>query len=112
MVNLEIKMAKKGTTKKSTIGEAADAVKTVAGKALGAAAAAATGAVLESVTEALSKGGAELTKAGPSLQKSAAEAVSEPITQRPKKKSAGVKRRKVAPGKSKRTSMAAKKKHG
>ena len=108
-------MAKKGTrkstTKKGTLGEAADAVKTVAGKALGAAAAAATGAVLDSVTEALSKGGAELTKAGPSLQKSAAKAVSEPIIMRPKRKSEGVKKRNVARGKSKRTSIAAKKKH-
>jgi hypothetical protein len=104
---LEIKMAKKGT-----IGEAADAVKTVAGKALGAAAAAATGAVLESVTEALSKGGAELTKAGPSLQKSAARAVSEPIIPHPKRKSPAVKKRKAARGKAKRASSAAKKKHG
>jgi hypothetical protein len=105
---LETKMAKKGT-----IGEAADAVKTVAGKALGAAAAAATGAVLESVSEALAKGGAELTKAGPSLQKSAAKAVSEPIVPHPKRRLPAVKKRKVvAPGKSKRTSTAAKKKHG
>ena len=99
--------------KKSTIGEAADAVKTVAGKALGAAAAAATGAVLDSVAEAISKGGAELTKAGPSLQRSAAKAVSEPMIPHPKskRKSAGVKKRNVARGKSKRTSVAAKKKH-
>ena len=83
----------------------------MAGKALGAAAAAATGAVLDSVTEALSKGGAELTKAGPSLQKSAAKAVSEPIITPPQRKSAGVKKRIVAREKSKRTSIAAKRKH-
>ena len=52
-------MAKKGESmKKGTIGEAADAVKTVAGKALGAAAAAAAGAVLDCVTDALAKGDA------------------------------------------------------
>ena len=55
---------------------------------------------------------AELTKAGPSLQKSAAEAVSKPILPRPKRRSAGVKKHNVPRGKSKRTSIAAKKKHG
>jgi hypothetical protein len=50
--------------KKSTMNKAADAVKTVAGTALGAAAAAATQVVVESVVGAVSKGGAKLDAAG------------------------------------------------
>jgi hypothetical protein len=57
--------------KKSTMSKAADAVKTVACTALGAAAAAATQVVVESVVDAVSKGGAKLDAAGPELQKSA-----------------------------------------
>jgi hypothetical protein len=60
--------------KKSTMSKAADAVKTVAGAALGAAAAAATQVVVESVVDAVTKGGAKLDAAGPELQKSAADA--------------------------------------
>jgi hypothetical protein len=59
--------------KKSTMSKAADAVKTVAGTALGAAAAAATQVVVESVVDAVSKGGAKRDAAGPELQKSAAD---------------------------------------
>jgi hypothetical protein len=54
-------------------------VKTVAGTALGAAAAAATQVVVESVVDAINKGGAKLDAAGPDLQKSATDAVSKPI---------------------------------
>jgi hypothetical protein len=100
--------------KKSTMSKAADAVKTVAGTALGAAAAAATQVVVESVVDAINKGGAKLDAAGPELQKSAADAVSKPILPSPKRKSARarVKKRKAATGKAKRKSVAAKKKHG
>jgi hypothetical protein len=47
----------KRMAKKSRIGQATDEVRTVAGKALGAAAAAATAVVVDSVTAALTHGG-------------------------------------------------------
>jgi hypothetical protein len=82
--------------KKSMMGTAADAVKSVAGAALGAAAAAATTVVVESVANAMSDGGKKLDKAKPSLEKSAAKVVSKPIVPagRSKPKAAG--RRRVA----------------
>jgi hypothetical protein len=95
--------------KKSTMSKAADAVKTVAGTALGAAAAAATQVVVESVVDAVSKGGAKLDAAGPELQKSAADAVSKPILPSPKRKSARAKV-KAPVRKPKRTAAVAKKK--
>jgi len=48
--------------KKSTIGRATDEVRTVAGKALGAAAAAATAVVVDSVAAAITHGGDTLKK--------------------------------------------------
>jgi hypothetical protein len=81
--------------KKSMMGTAADAVKTVAGAALGAAAAAATTVVVESVANAMSDGGKKLDKAKPSLEKSAAKVVSKPIVPAGKAKSALAKRRKA-----------------
>jgi hypothetical protein len=62
--------------KKSTMSKAADAVKTVAGTALGAAAAA---AAVKTVADAVQEGGAKLDKGGPTIQKSAANAVPKPI---------------------------------
>jgi hypothetical protein len=91
--------------KKSTMSKAADAVKTVAGTALGAAAAAAT----QVVVDAVAKGGAKLDAAGPELQKSAADAVSKPILPSPKRKSARAKV-KAPVRKPKRTAAVAKKK--
>jgi hypothetical protein len=95
--------------KKSTISKAADAVKTVAGTALGAAAAAVTQVVVESVVDAVTKGGAKLDAAGPELQKTAADAVSKPILPSPKGKSARAKV-KAPVRKPKRRAAAAKKK--
>jgi hypothetical protein len=77
--------------KKSTMSKVADAVKTVAGTALGAAASAATEVVVDSAVDAINKGGAKLDAAGPELQKSAADAVSKPILPSPKRKSARAK---------------------
>jgi hypothetical protein len=95
--------------KKSTMSKAADTVKTVAGTALGAAAAAATTVVVESVADAIKRGGTKLDKAKPILQKSAADAVSTPILPTPKRKSARAKVR--APvRKPKRRAAVAKKK--
>jgi hypothetical protein len=73
--------------KKSMMTKATDAVKEVAGTALGAAAAAATTVVVATVAEAIAKGGKRLDKAGPSLKKSAAEVVSKPLMPAPKRKS-------------------------
>jgi hypothetical protein len=98
--------------KKSSMSKAADAVKTVAGTALGAAAAAATTVVVESVADAIKRGGTKLDKAKPTLQKSAAEVVSKPIKPASKGKAARVKGRKAVARKPKRASVAAKKKHG
>ncbi len=82
--------------KKSMMGTAADAVKTVAGAALGAAAAAATTVVVESVANAMSDGGKKLDKAKPSLEKSAAKVVSKPIVPAARGKSAPAEKRKAA----------------
>ena len=94
--------------KKSTMSKAADAVKTVAGTALGAAAALAESS-WDPVVDAVSKGGAKLDAAGPELQKSAADAVSKPILPSPKRKSARAKA-KAPVRKPKRVTAAAKKK--
>ena len=93
--------------KKSTMSKAADAVKTLAGNALGAAAGAAAGAVVKTVVEAVQGGSAKLDEAAPSLQKSAAAAVSKPILPTRKRKSARAKAK--APAR-KRKPVAAKKK--
>jgi hypothetical protein len=87
MLNQSVQREGKAMAKKSTMSKAADAVKTVAGTALGAAAAAAT----QVVVDAVAKGGAKLDAAGPELQKSAADAVSKPILPSPKRKSARAK---------------------
>ena len=61
--------------KKSVLSEAADAVKSVAGAALGAAAAAATTVVVTRVAGALAQGGNRLGQAAPALEQGAAQAV-------------------------------------
>ena len=61
--------------KKSVLSEAADAVKSVAGAALGAAAAAATTVVVTRVAGALAQGGNRLGQAAPALEQGAARAV-------------------------------------
>ena len=86
--------------KKSTIGQATDEVRTVAGKALGAAAAAATAVVVDSVAAAITQGGDALKKEKPTLQRSAAKAVERPIAPRAKKMSVGAKKRSTARAKS------------
>jgi hypothetical protein len=103
--------------KKSTIGQATDEVRTVAGKALGAAAAAATAVVVDSVAAAITQGGDTLKKEKPTLQRSVAKAVERPIAPRAQKKSAGAKKRSTARAtsgarsKAGRVKTAAKKKH-
>jgi hypothetical protein len=69
----EIIVAKRGI-----IGGAADAVKSVAGIALGAAAAAATTAVIESVTKSLAKNTKGLDQALPAIENAVKVRVSKP----------------------------------
>jgi hypothetical protein len=94
--------------KKSMLGEAADAVKSVAGAALGAAAAAATTVVVTRVADALAQGGDKLGRATPALQQGAAQAVSAPILPKPQKRAAA--KRKAATAKKKVTAKKAAKK--
>jgi hypothetical protein len=79
--------------KKSTMREAADAVKSVAGSALGAAAIAATGVVLQGLAGALGKGEEKVHEATPAAQKAMGELVSKPMLPAREKKRAAPKRR-------------------
>jgi hypothetical protein len=74
--------------KKSVMSEAGDAMRTVAGAALGAAAIAATGVVVAKLSGAIRQGGKELEDAAPSLQKMAADTVTKPILPTRQKRSA------------------------
>jgi hypothetical protein len=74
--------------KKSMMKEASDAVKSVAGAALGAAAIAATGVVVSRVAGAIRKGGKDMEDATPQLQKLAGDAVSKPLLPQPRKRAA------------------------
>ena len=91
---------------KSTFKQATDAVKSVAGAALGAAAAAATVVVVTSVAGAMKRGGQRIGEAAPALEKAAADKVSQPLLPtRPKraaaKKKVTVAKKKVAAAKKK-----------
>src|SRR5881628_2907121 len=70
---LEARMAKK-----SMISEATDAVKSVAGAALGAAAVAVTGVVVARVAGAITDSGQQLEKSAPQIQKLAEDTVTKP----------------------------------
>ena len=74
--------------KKSMMSEAADAMKSVAGAALGAAAVAATGVVVSSVAGAMSQSGQKLERATPSLEKAAAQKLTKPILPKKQKRAA------------------------
>src|SRR5712671_3318787 len=80
--------------KKSIGSDAADAVKTVAGAALGAAAAAATGVILHSVAGAFGSGEKKLEQATPSVQNQVGAKVASKIAapKRPGKKATGKKK--------------------
>src|SRR4030088_3707769 len=80
--------------KKSRGSGAADAVKTVAGAALGAPAAAATGVILHSVAGAFGSGEKKLEQATPSVQQQVAAKVASKIAarKRPGKKATGKKK--------------------
>lgn len=82
--------------KKSLMGEAADAVKSVAGAAIGAAAVAATGVVLGRVAGALGQGEKKLDQATPSAQKAMGDMVSKPILPAPEKRAAAKRKSTIA----------------
>ena|SRR5689334_5302126 len=64
---------------KTKLSKAADAAKSVASQALGAAAVAATGVVIAKVAGALRKGGQELEESSPRLQRLASDTVAQPL---------------------------------
>ena len=82
--------------KKSRLAEAADAVKTVAGAALGAAAVAATGVVVTKVASAIRKGGRDLEDSTPELQRFAAETVTKPLLRTRQRRVAAARKAKSA----------------
>jgi hypothetical protein len=85
--------------KKSMMKEATDAVKSVAGAALGAAAIAATGVVVSRVAGAIRKRGKDLDDATPQLQRLAGDTVSKPLLPRPPKRATT--KKKATPAKKK-----------
>lgn len=74
--------------KKSVLTDMVDAVKSVAGAALGAAAAAGTSVVVENTANAMSKGSRKLEAASPRLKRTAANSVSKPILPKKQKRAA------------------------
>ena len=82
--------------KKSIVREATDAVKSVAGAALGAAAVAATGVVVTSVAGAIRKRGRDLEEAAPQLQRLAGTTVTRKLAPKPQKRAAATRKAKSA----------------
>ena len=78
--------------KKSRLSEAADAMKTVAGAALGAAAVAATGVVVTKVAGAIRSGGKQLEDSTPELQRLAGNTVSNPLLPKKQKRAAATRK--------------------
>jgi|SRR5689334_4126882 len=81
---------------KSKLSEAANAAKTIAGAALGAAAIAATGVVVNRVAHAIKEGGKQLEEAAPAIQQMAAETVTKPLLPKRAKPGGGRKKAKAA----------------
>ncbi|MEA2982611.1 MAG: hypothetical protein QOF09_4434 [Alphaproteobacteria bacterium] len=82
--------------KRNSLSEAADAVKTIAGAALGAAAVAATGVVETKIAGAIRKGGQRLEESTPELQRLAGNTVSKPLQPTKQKRSAATRKAKSA----------------
>jgi hypothetical protein len=76
--------------------EATDAVKTVAGAALGAAAVAATGVVMTKVAGAIRKSGEQLEQATPDIQRLAANAVQKPLLPKRQKRAGATRKARSA----------------
>jgi len=82
--------------KKTRLSEAVDAVKTVAGAALGAAAVAATGVIVTKVAGAIRKSGEQLEDATPEIQRFAATTVSKPLLPRRQQRAAATRKSRSA----------------
>ena len=82
--------------KKTRLSEAADAVKTVAGAALGAAAVAATGVIVTKVAGAIRKSGEQLEDATPEIQRFAATTISKPLLPRRQQRAAATRKSRSA----------------
>jgi hypothetical protein len=80
--------------RKSRLSEAADAVKAVAGAALGAAAVAATGVVVSKVAGAIRKGGQDLEESTPEIQQFAANTITKPLLPKRQKRAAATRKAK------------------
>jgi hypothetical protein len=78
--------------KKSMMKEATDAVKSVAGAALGAGAVAATGVVVTRIAGAIRRRGKDLEDATPQLQRLAGDTVAKPLLPRAGKRGAAKKK--------------------
>src|SRR6185503_14850272 len=78
--------------KTSRLSEATDAMKTVAGAALGAAAVAATGVIVTKVAGAIRKSGEQLEDATPEIQRFAATTVSKPLLPRRQQRAAATRK--------------------
>jgi hypothetical protein len=94
--NLTSQIAGERMAKKGIVKEATDAVKSVAGAALGAAAIAATGVVVTRVAGAIRKRRKDLADATPQLQRLAGDTVSMPLLPRPRKRAAAKRKAKSA----------------
>ena len=81
--------------KKTILTEVADAVRSVASSALGAAASAGTGVVVGQAADALSKGGEKLSAETPAIQKAAANTVKKPLQPRKQKRAASTRKAKT-----------------
>jgi hypothetical protein len=73
---------------KSRLSGATDAMKTVAGAALGAAAVAATGVIVTKVAGAMRETGNQLDEATPAIQKMAGNTVARPLLPKRRKRAA------------------------
>ena len=82
--------------RKSRLSEAADAVRTVAGAALGAAAVAATGVVVTKVAGAIRQSGKQLEQSTPELQRLAANTVTRPVLPKRQKRAAATRKARTA----------------
>lgn len=82
--------------KTSRLSEATDAVKTVAGAALGAAAVAATGVIVTKVAGAIRQTGQQLDEATPEIQKLAGNTVTKPFLPKRQKRAAATRKARSA----------------
>lgn len=90
--------------KKSKLSEVADTARSIAGAALGAAAATAAGVVVSGVAEAVQQGGRKLEDSRETLQYMAAKTVADPVLPNRKRRTASRRKTLVAKPSAKRAS--------